>query len=105
MIILTSLDNNAVAGVYPDDCEIKILSNGYPYIVQDESSFPPDMFGLYYGVEGVPDNPVDKYGYTPEDGFFEINPYGISNELLEQIKDDTIQEVQNELNAETAGTN
>lgn len=56
-----------------------------------------------YDVSEVPENiEPDKYCYSEISGFsenpnyVELNPYGISEELLTQIKNDTIAEVQKE---------
>lgn len=56
-----------------------------------------------YSVDKLPEDIDSKvYAYTPDNGFYEYtegNKYDIPDELLVQIKDDTIQEVQNELNS------
>ena len=57
-------------------------------------------FGLYK-VDSLPEDfEPNKYCYTETNGFYinpnyvELKQYGIPDELLQQIKDDTIQEVQ-----------
>ena len=78
--------------------EVTYWDNGYP-IVGDIAFCPDDI--LLFDVDEIPSDFEDyKYCYTVEDGFYrnpkyvEPNPYGISDELLEQIKNDAITEVE-----------
>ena len=76
--------------------------NGYPIITDSaghDCAWPP-TFSELHDVE-VPKGVVpEKYCYSTSRGFYEnpvyaeTNPYGISNELLETIKNDTIAEVE-----------
>lgn len=79
--------------------------NGYPIITDangNDTAYPTN-FTTMYEVYSIPDGvEPEKYCYTPEAGFYENpnytepsgNQYGISDELLQQIKDDTIAEVE-----------
>lgn len=101
MIVLTCLQNDKILGVYPENTEIHILSNGYPYIVTEGTSFPPEIFKLYYGVEDIPDEATQKYCYSSEMGFYEFIPYGLSEEQYKEFKDSVIEEVLNDVNPKT----
>lgn len=85
---------------------IKYQSNNYPVVRPGTDyalAYYPDRI-VVVEVESVPEDFVsEKYLYT--DNNFVLNPeytepnkYGISDELLEQIKNDTITEVQQEVN-------
>lgn len=82
------------------DTEVEYMSNGYPRLVNKDIAFVADDVEVCTGVD-IPENVVvGKYCYTAENGFYENpdyvepNPYGIPDELVEQIKNDTIAQVQ-----------
>lgn len=80
--------------------KLDYMSNGYPILVNENTAFPNHMVDVH-SIENMPEDVEDgKYCYTEEDGFWlnlnygEPNPYGIPNELVEQIKNDAIAQVQ-----------
>lgn len=77
--------------------------NGYPVITDTNGNdcAYPTSFSTMYEVAEIPDGvEPEKYCYTEADGFYanpnwiEPNKYGISDELVEQIKNDAIAEVE-----------
>lgn len=79
--------------------KLDYMSNGYPRLVDINTAWPRSMV-VVENVAGVPeDMQPQKYCYDSE--LFYLNPsweepndYGIPEELLKQIKDDTIAEVE-----------
>ena len=77
--------------------ELEYWDNGYP-IVGGVAYDPKDV--LLFDVDVPQDYTAGKYCYTAELGFYinpkysEPNPYGISDELVEQIKNDAITEIE-----------
>lgn len=76
--------------------------NGYPVITDEygnNCAYPTDSTSVYE-VEVPEGVKREKNCYTPEKGFYENpnwaepNPYGISDELVAQIKNDTIAEIE-----------
>lgn len=83
-----------------DNGEIKInlskWSNGYPVIVDKCHAFIPEDVNILMNID-VPDEVEEnKFCYTPEEGFYinpewiEPNKYGLPNEVIQKIQDDTI---------------
>lgn len=102
MYIVTSRKDNRIL---LSGKELGYQKNGYPVLVDKETSFPSDMVDIYE-IDYIPEEvDYERYCYNSDDGFY-INPnwveitnqYGISDEVYRQIKDSAIQEVQNELN-------
>lgn len=82
----------------------KYDEDGYLHLLDENIRFVPEITDVYE-VGDLPEYFQSvKYCYSIDRGFYlnsnweEPNQYGISNELLQQIKNDTIQEVQDELN-------
>lgn len=76
----------------------KYDANGLPTLVNERTSFP--TYVTVCEVDEIPsDVTVEKYCYTESEGFYinpnwhEPNPYGIPNEVYNQIVDDTIYEL------------
>ena len=80
--------------VWNYDTEIEYQANGYPCLLNEKVAYPD--WGV--DVKEVAELPKSvepmKYCYTEEDGIYENpnyveppeNPYGITDELLEQIE-------------------
>ena len=88
-------DTNIVVAVSYD---IRYTSNGYP--VLQEIEYPEEIF-IFVTLEDAPEYIIPyKFCYTKEQGFYKNpdwdnpNPYGIPDELVERIKNDTIAQVQ-----------
>lgn len=81
------------------DIEVDYLMNGYPRLVNKNTAFPREMVNVIV-LDSIPDEVKEmKYCYTKKQGFY-LNPdwseqskYGIPNDLLEQIKQDQINEI------------
>lgn len=84
--------------------------NGYPIITDSNGNdcAYPDVLFDFFDVEAVPEDYVpNKYCYTEEKGFY-LNPdyvepeagntFGIPDDVYRAIKNQAIQEVQDELN-------
>lgn len=70
--------------------------NGYPWLLDENIAFPTEMVDVSE-VETVPEEvTAGLYCYTKEEGFYlnpnweEPNKYGIPNEIVNQIQEDTI---------------
>lgn len=80
--------------------ELDYMENGYPRIIDYDVAFYPEYISVNEASEVLEGVEAHKYCYTPEDGFYlnpnyrEPNQYGISDELVEQIKNDAITEVE-----------
>lgn len=101
MYIITQIDKNIILDICS---KVEYQENGYPQNTDTKVSYVKGFVKIYQ-IEEIPEYvQVIKYCYTIELGFYENpeykepNMYNIPNELLEQIKNDAIQEVQNELN-------
>ena len=102
MYIVTEKNENVILGIGKT---LETLSNGYPCL--DGVSYQKEI-SLTHSLAEIPAEVIPlKYCYTPEQGFhhnpkFEQpdtgNIFGIPNEMYRAIKDQSIQEVQNELN-------
>lgn len=88
--ILTAIGESSVIG----ENQIQITLEEYNNIREIFSSKPEDTNEIVYKLNAET-LIYDEYPATPIE---EPNPYGISDELLQQIKDDTIQEVQDATN-------
>lgn len=86
-------------------------ANGYPVLTDqngNDCAFVADDTNVYEVANREEVTP-GEYCYTAELGFFENpdynepNPYGLPEELVQQIKDDAIAEVESEVAAH--GTN
>lgn len=83
--------------------KLDYLSNGYPRLIDENVAFVANMVNVHE-VESVPVEVSSlKYCYTEEQGFYENpnyvepNPYGIPDELLQQIQDDTAAQIVQEV--------
>lgn len=98
MFLITNKDNNRIVmwGEVLD-----YMENGYPRLVDEDTAFYPEAFIVHEDVtieEGVEPG---KYSYTAENGFYVSatyvepnNPYGLSNELYNTIRDEAIAEIE-----------
>lgn len=100
MYIITNKETNEVCAI---SLNIDYLSNGYPFIAATNTSYYPENFEVHEIVT-VPENvEVFQTCYTENDGFYDNpyqvskKPYGIPDDLVEQIKNDAITEVQQEV--------
>lgn len=74
--------------------------NGYPLFPKINMAFVPENTHIYE-VNDIPE-PVSEYKhcYTPKAGFYEnqnyrvSNQYGITDELLQRIKNDAVAEIE-----------
>lgn len=89
--ILTAIGESSIIG----ENQIQITSEEYNNIREIFSSKPEDTDEIVYKLNAET-LIYDEYPATPIE---EPNPYGIPNELLQQIKNDTIQEVQDAINS------
>lgn len=82
------------------DSEIDYMDNGYPRLINKDTAYVKDDVHVYEILEIPEFVETDKYCYTETAGFYlnpdyeEPNPYGIPDELVEQIKNDAIAQVQ-----------
>lgn len=81
-----------------------VNEQGTKFCVTTSKSFDIYDGKIYVHVLNAPDDLIpSKYCYTEEDGLYinpnytEPDPYGISDELLEQIKNDTVEEIRQEM--------
>lgn len=95
MYVITGKTDNVVLGMGE---ALDHMSNGYPRLVNENVAFVTEQVNVNE-VDSIPAEVVtDKYCYTTEQGFYlnpdwkEPNKYGISDELLEQIKADVSSE-------------
>ena len=92
--------NNKTHAVEAYGEKLDYMSNGYPRLIDINTAWPTDMVTVAEVATVPEDMQVHKYCYTDEGGFTlnpdweEPNGYGIPEELLRQIKDDTIAEVE-----------
>jgi hypothetical protein len=78
------------------DSELDYMENGYPRLVNENAAFIPEDVEIIT-MNSIPEDIIPgKFCYTHEEGFY-INPewvepniYGLPNELVQQIQDDTI---------------
>lgn len=84
-----------------DNGIMELQGDGSRFVILNGSGL--ELFGgkIYNEIPDLPEYvEPEKYCYTEADGFYpnpnyeEPNPYGISDDLLKQIKEDTITEVQ-----------
>lgn len=100
MIIIVDITDKAVADVWKEDDILSELPNGYIWIKTPNIAYPNDLYVAYSEVTEVPEDAISKYCYDTFNGFYlnpnyvQANPYGIADDLLERIKNDTIAEVQ-----------
>lgn len=106
MFIITDKENAKDVVIFWGK-QLKYQSNGYPVLVEENVAFPTEIVNVYE-VDSIPEDlEADKYLYTQERGF-ELNPYwsesdpeniyGIPDELYHQIKDATVNQIQQEVN-------
>ena len=95
MYIITNKRDNVILGMGE---RLDYMSNGYPRLMDKNIAFVAEQVNVNE-AENVPSEvSVDKYCYTAEKGFYinpdwkEPNKYGISDELLDQIKADVSSE-------------
>ena len=91
--------------VWNYDTEMEYQANGYPCLLNEKGPTPDGGVDVKEVTE-LPEyvEPM-KYCYTEEDGFYENpnyieppeNPYGIPDELVEQIKNNTVEEIRQEV--------
>lgn len=81
-----------------------VNKQGTKFCVTTSDSFDTYDGKIYTYVSNTPDDLIpSKYCYTENDGLYinpnytEPNPYGIPDELLEQIKNDTVEEIRQEV--------
>lgn len=91
MVIITRKETDSIIDI---GNELQYLENGYPLLVDRQVYFSIDDVNVYE-VDSVPEEVTpSKYCYTEERAFYlnpnyiEPNPYGISDELVEQIEAD-----------------
>lgn len=93
-MIVIGKKNNVILSVG----EMAYWDNEYPIV--GGIAFCPDDVLLFDVKELPPDFDTYKYCYTEEAGFYKNpkyvipNPYGIPDELVEQIKDDAVAEIE-----------
>lgn len=97
MIIITDKTSNKIIETGET---LEYLENGYPLLTDKHVYFAIDDVRVHE-VDNVPEGVMpSKHCYTEITGFYENpdyvepNPYGIPDELVEQIKNDTIAQVQ-----------
>lgn len=91
MSIITNKNTNEIL----DYGVVDYMENGYPRVVESDIAYIADSVNVWEA--DIPDGvyPV-KYCYTPDQGFYENpdyvepNPYGVPDETVQAIKDDTI---------------
>lgn len=85
---------------------LKPWANGYPSI-DGILAYPSELYSSF-SVETLPEGEIKKYCYTEEMGFYEnpnyvepdpTNTYGIPDEVLAQIRQDTLDSIVSEVNA------
>ena len=100
MIIITDKQTHQIIEV---GNEIQYMENGYPLLVDKQVYFSVEDVDVYESDSEPEDVSPSKYCYTEEAGFYlnpdyeEPNPYGIPDELVEQIKYDTVEEIRQEV--------
>ena len=100
MLLIVEKKTNSLLDM---DSELDYMDNGYPKLVNRDIAFVADDVEVYTDVDMIENIVPGKYCYTSEQGFFENpdwqepNPYGIPDELLEQIKNDTVEEIRQEV--------
>lgn len=104
MIVVVSKNNKNVLG-WDTACEER--EGGFIYLPNKMVMYTKHIVDIFE-VEAVPkDIEIVFYKYTEEGGFEpDADSYeeAIHPDVLQKIKDNAIQEVQNELNTETTGT-
>lgn len=111
MILITNKEDNVLVAMaedsYQDESNLGALDNGYPWIKSINTAYITGEVNTFQNVT-VPEAVTEqKYCYTEEKGFY-LNPdymepeagntFGISDNVYRAIKDQAIQEVQDELN-------
>lgn len=93
MYIITSKKDNALLHY---GTELDHMDNGYPRLKNENVAFPTEMVNVHE-VDTIPEEvKAGKYCYTPEQGFYlnpywkEPNKYGLPEETVQAIQDDTI---------------
>lgn len=115
MIVITIKENNNVVGIAEDmhngERNLYYWDNGYPAIKSTKEAWISEQVDVYQNVDNVPDDKylkAGKYKYTSEDGFTinsdwvapdETNTYGIPDEVLAKIRQDTLDSIVSEVNA------
>ena len=92
MYVITVKESNVVAAIGNG---LAYQSNGYPVLTEKNIAYVPEHFAVNEVAE-VPDGIEEhKYCYTQENGFYknpnytEPNPYGIPDEVVNRIINDT----------------
>lgn len=93
MYIITEKEENRIVMMGKD---LDYMENGYPRLINENVAFPVEMVNVHR-VEYLPEDiEPERHCYTPEAGFFENpnwvepNKYGIPDDLLRSIQDDTV---------------
>lgn len=111
MYVIVEKESNRVLG-YGEVLDYEPEIN-YPLLVNENIAFPDFLVDVKV-ADAVPAEVITgKYCYTEADGFYvdpyfveSNNPYGISNELYDTIRDEAVAQIEREVagnaNTETA---
>ena len=109
MYLITWKEDDSIADFSND---IKYLCNGDPFIPKTNVSYPINYINVF-AVDGVPDDiSTGRFCYAEPRGFYEnadwskLSAYNIDPVIMGRIKDETIEEIQkevNDVNTETTG--
>lgn len=109
MVIVTLKHDNSICYIgndeYNGSSNLTYLENGYPYILENRTCYYSENFNAYSGIDTPKNVQPSEYCYDTEQGFYlnenynkqQPNPYGIPDDLVEQIKNDAIAEIQQEV--------
>ncbi|WP_425756266.1 hypothetical protein ACPW7J_02270 [Ihubacter sp. rT4E-8] len=93
MHLIVSKNNKAIIAVGE---HLIVQENSYPFLEDTQTAYPDFMVDVFETNKIPEDYAVDKYCYAPDQGFYknpdyvEPNKYGVPDETVQAIKDDTI---------------
>lgn len=96
MYLIVNKEDNRVMATGKN---LTIGTNGYPFLEDIQTAFPNFMVNTFETAELPQDFEIDKYCYTEKARFYpnpeweEPNKYGIPDETVQAIKDDTIMDL------------
>lgn len=100
MYVITEKRDNVILGI---GNTIDYMENDYPRLVNENVAFPTELVNVSQ-VDSVPEEIVGgRYCYTAEKGFYpnaswkEPNKFGLSDEQIAELEQDTIDKLVQEV--------